>query len=121
MAGWSRPDIQNAVRELSRHGSAPNEAHIKAMYISMEYVRSTPERGWYLNPSREWDDKDKEFKFVIRGCTDSDYAKCPTTRRSVSGNLTFLGDASIIVRSLMQKLVALSVTEAETVSGVQCA
>ena len=52
---------------------------------------------------------------------DSDYAKCPVTRRSVSGYATFLEGAPVNVKSAMQKTVALSVTEAETITGVQCA
>ena len=37
MSRWSRPEVQNAVRELSRHSSMPTEAHIKAMHQNMEY------------------------------------------------------------------------------------
>eukprot|EP00957_Ditylum_brightwellii_P018199 1371246-Ditylum_brightwellii.AAC.1 len=51
---------------------------------------------------------------------DSDYAKCPVMRRSVSGYATFLKGAPITIKSVMQKVVALSVTEAETIAGVQC-
>ena len=80
----------------------------------------TPERGWYLRPSRVWDGIDKDFEFIIRGVSDSDYAKCPVTRRSVSGYATFLEDAPVSVKSAMQKTVALSVTEAETISAVSC-
>eukprot|EP00957_Ditylum_brightwellii_P052554 3984954-Ditylum_brightwellii.AAC.1 len=52
---------------------------------------------------------------------DSDYAKFPVTRRSVSRYVTFLEDTLVTVKSVMQKLVLLSVTEAETVARVQCA
>ena len=121
MTRWSRPEIQNAVRELARQGSAPVEAHVKAMHRAMEYCINTPNRGWKLKPERTWNGKDKSFKFRISGKADSDYAKCPVTRRSVSGYATFLEGAPVTVKSAMQKFVALSVTEAETVSGVQCA
>ena len=76
---WSRPEIQNAVRELSRQGSAPTEAHIKALHRVMEYCGGTPERGWKLQPNRVWDGKDREFEFVVSGIADSDYAKCAIT------------------------------------------
>ena len=60
-------------------------------------------------------------KFVISGRSDSDYAKCPATRRSVSGHNVKLEGAVIICKSGMQKTTTLSVTESETVAGVTCA
>ena len=120
MTRWSRPEVQNSVRELARQGSAPTGAHLKAMHRSMEYCRGTPNRGWKLKPERAWNGVNKDFEFRITGMSDSDYAKCPTTRRSVSGYTTFLEGAPVTVKSAMQKVVALSVTEAETIAGVQC-
>ena len=83
MARWSRPEVQNAVRELARQGSAPVPAHIKALHRTMEYCVATPERGLLLKSARKWDGKSKDFKFRINGKVDSDYAKYPTTRRGV--------------------------------------
>eukprot|EP00957_Ditylum_brightwellii_P102727 7829301-Ditylum_brightwellii.AAC.1 len=51
---------------------------------------------------------------------DSDYAKCPVTCRSVIGCAKFLEGTPITVKSVMQKIVSLSVTEAETIAGIQC-
>ena len=121
MTCWSRPEIQNAVRDLSRHGSAPTQSHIKAMHRSMEYCLGTEERGWLLRPSRQWDGKNKNFKFRIHKMSDLDYAKCLKTRRSGSVYATFLEGALVNVKSSMQKVVALSVTKAEMIAGVQCA
>ena len=121
LSRWSRPDIQNSVREVARQGSGPVKAHLKAMHRIMDYCVATSKRGWLLKPKRKWDGIDKEFKFVIRGQADSDYAKCPVTRRSVTGCATYLEGAPITVRCVMQKVVALSVTEAETMSAVTCA
>ena len=121
MTRWSRPETQNAVRELSRHDSAPNEAHMKAMKRCMRYCVGTPKRGWFLKPNRQWNGKDKSFKFRISGESDSDYAKCPVTRRSVSGYSTFLEGAPVTVKSAMQRMVALSVLEAEAFAAVSYA
>ena len=121
MTRWSRPEVQNSVRELARQGSAPCEAHIKAMHRTMEHCKGTPSRGWTLKPERKWDGKDKTYKFRVHGLADSDYAKCPATRRSVSGYAVFLEGAAVSVKSAMQHVVALSVTEAELMAGVQCA
>jgi len=43
---WSRPDIRNAVRDLSRHGQKSNMAHLKAMKRCMKYCIQTREMGW---------------------------------------------------------------------------
>eukprot|EP00957_Ditylum_brightwellii_P120315 9180317-Ditylum_brightwellii.AAC.1 len=91
------------------------------MHRAMEYCVATPNRGWLLKPTRVLDGNDKTFQFRIRGIADSDYAKCSVTRRSVSRYATFLEDAQVTVKSVMQKIVSLSVTEAKTVAGVQCA
>ena len=45
MFRWSRPEIQNVVRECARQGRVPIEAHVKAMHNIMEYVKCTPKRG----------------------------------------------------------------------------
>ena len=73
-----------------------------------------------MKPERTWDGKDKNFKFRVSGKSDSDYAKCPVTRRSVRGYSSFLEGAAVTVKSAMQKIVSLSVTESEMLSAVQC-
>jgi hypothetical protein len=118
---YSRPETYNAVRELSRQGSNPVPAHLKAMYKVMKYCLTTRERGLILKPNAKWDGKDKSFKFVIHGESDSDYAKCPITRRSVSGWGAFLCGAPYARKSKMQPTVAQSVTEAETNAAASCA
>ena len=121
MMRWSRPEIYNAVRDLSRHMSAVTSEHIDAMHRVMAYCVATPLRGWQLKPVREWDGKDKTFEFRLSGRSDSDYGACKVTRRSVSGTTTYLEGAPIAVKSSMQKTVALSVTEAELMAAVSCA
>eukprot|EP00957_Ditylum_brightwellii_P210903 15365538-Ditylum_brightwellii.AAC.1 len=105
---------------VSRQCSAPNGAHIKAMHQAMGYCAAMPDRGWKLKPEHKWDDKDKSFQFRITDMSDSDYAKCPVTRRSVNVYITFLEGAPITVKSAMQRVVVIYVTKAETIPGVQC-
>jgi hypothetical protein len=113
MMRWSRPEIYNAVRELSRcMTTGASDAHMKAMKRVMEYCVEKKDRGLVLKPDVKWNG-DPEFKLVIRGISDSNFAKDPETRKSVSGNSTFLCGAPVIQRSTMQRIVALSVTEAE--------
>jgi hypothetical protein len=120
MMRWSRPEIWNATRELSRRMQASNQAHMKAMLRCMKYCVNTPERGWKLKPNRHWNGKDKSFEFIINAKSDSNYATCKETRRSVTGYVVYLEGALISVRSGMQKIVALSVSEAEIIALVQC-
>jgi hypothetical protein len=52
------------------------------------------------------------FSLLFR-ISDSDLVKYLETRKSVSGNSTFLCGTPVIQRGTMQRIVALSVTEAE--------
>ncbi len=120
MMRWSRPEIVNAVRELSRYMSGASPAHVKAMHRTMKYCIGTSERGLLLKPTCKWDGN-PAHEFVITGRSDSDYAKDTDTRRSVSGTSTFLHGSPISTRSNTQKSVTLLVTEAELVAATQCA
>ena len=57
----------------------------------------------------------------MSGKSDSDCAKDPLTRHSVTGTTTSLNGAVVSARSRMQKCVTPSVTEAEHVAAVECA
>jgi hypothetical protein len=117
MMRWSRPEIYNAVRELSRFMTiGASSIHMKAMERVMNYCLTTRNRGLLIEPTQEWDGS-PEFEVLILGRSDSDYAKDPETRKSISGTSTFLCGAPIIQRSTMQKIVALSVTEAELIAA----
>ena len=117
---WTRPDILNAVRELSRFMGRAGLTQLKALYRVMKYCVGTPNRGIFLKPNAFWEG-DPSFEFEIEGRSDSDYAKDPEKRRSVSGYSTFLCGAPVTMKSGMQGCTTLSVTEAETVSATQCA
>ena len=103
MASWSRPEINNAVREVSRHGHCCTAKHVKAAKKIAAYIWQTPEQGWTLHPNRKWDGKDKTFKFKVSGKSDSIYAMCTDTRKSVTGYVVYLEGAPVAVKSLMQK------------------
>ena len=117
---WSRPEIWNAVRECSRRMSKSNLAHRKAMLRIMQYCVQTPNRGWTLKPARKWTDNDRNFEFNVTGIADSNYATCPDTRKSVTGYIVRVENAIVAAKSGMQKIVALSTTEAEVIAAVQC-
>jgi hypothetical protein len=118
MMQWSRPDIFNAVRGLARHMTAPREAHVRALKTLIKYVTHTENRGLVISPTDTWE---PGYKFKIHGRSDSGYATNPDDRRSISGGRVFVNDVPISFRSVTQKIVTLSVTEAEIAAGVMVA
>jgi hypothetical protein len=121
MMRWSRPDTLNAVRELSRNMTHATTTHImKALYRVMKYCVITKDRGLVLKPDRAWNGL-PSHEFVIAGKADSAYASCPDTMRSVGGQTALLEGGPVVMWSKMQKVVALSSTEAELISGTECA
>jgi Reverse transcriptase (RNA-dependent DNA polymerase) len=116
-ATWSRPDILNAVREVSRYLQAPTLVHYDAMLRIMDYCLSTASRGRKIAPVDRWDGT-KEFEFVVSGASDAAYNQCPDTRKCVSGNTTEVNGVPVITKSVMQDTRKLSVTEAELDSAV---
>ena len=101
MTKYSKIECLNAVRELSRFGSKPTMAHMKCMLRVMKYCVDTKDKGLLLKPNKRWDGKDKNFEFEITGMSDSDFAKCPDSRRSVSGWVAFLCGAPYARKSKM--------------------
>jgi hypothetical protein len=120
MMRWSRPDVLNSIRELLKHMTAAKQAHLKAMYQAMTYCVHMKDRGLTLKPNRTWN-RSPNHEFVIKGQADVSYASCPSTKRSIGGQTTLLEGAPVVMRSKMQKVVALSVTEVELMSGTECA
>ena len=119
---WSRPEMSNAVRELTRFFSKASMAHVKAMYRVMQYGLNTEKRGRVLKPTRKCAEENlRSFKFRIKGRSDSDFAKDPETRRSVTGWSVFLEDAPTATKCKMQDGVSTAVSCAEYVAGADCA
>jgi hypothetical protein len=115
---WSRPELLNPVRELSKHMKVAAIAHLKALRHVMAYVMATPKRGQTLKPVGTWDGL-KDYKFEISGLSDSDYAKDPDNCRSISGTSVFLCKAPVALRSRQQNMTTLSTVESELASGTQ--
>jgi hypothetical protein len=120
MMRWSRPEILNPVRELSRFMKAPSHAHMGALYRLLKYCVSTPKRGLFLKPVGFWNG-DPEYEFNVAGKSDAAYATDTTNRRSISGYAVFLNGAPIAQKSGQQKSVTLSTAESELADGTQCA
>jgi hypothetical protein len=102
MMKWSRNDILNRARELSRFMSNPTDVHLDRLYRLMNYVTQSTDYGNYIQPNIIWDGVDQSFLFTIYGRSDSEDASNPDERRSVSGGTVLLNGAVIHAFSRMQ-------------------
>ena len=89
---WSRPEISHAVRDLAKMMGEGNNEASKAMHRRMEHCVGTPNRGVTLRPEGSWDGTN-DYKFIISGRSNSDYAKDPDTRKLVSGTMVSVNGA----------------------------
>jgi hypothetical protein len=104
----SRPDIANAVRELSKMMDGPTPAAMKELKRVIKFVLDTQDYGLKLEP-----EKMIENKWILKVYTDSDWAGDKDTRLSVTGYVLFLMNVPILWKSKAQKSLALSSSEAE--------
>ena len=108
---YSRPDIANPVRELSKVLDAPTPASFKEMLRVIKYVLDTKEYGLRVHPTKE---KDECWELVC--FCDSDYARDPDTRKSVTGYVLYVKGVPVCWKSKAQRSVTLSSTEAEWIA-----
>ncbi len=105
----SRPDISNAVRELTKCMDKASPDAYKQMLRCIKYVQHTSTYGLRIEPTHFG--KDIVWNMIVY--SDSDWAGDKQTRRSVSGFVMLLCGVPIMWRSKQQKAVTLSSTEAE--------
>ena len=110
---FSRPDISNSVRELSKVMDRSTEAHYRTLLRVLKYVLLTEDLGLrydsgiLVNFNGIWQ--------IVAFC-DSDFAGDKDTRISVTGFCIYIGKCLVSWRSRGQKSVTLSSTEAEYVA-----
>ncbi|HSN67552.1 MAG TPA: Ty1/Copia family ribonuclease HI [Fusibacter sp.] len=102
----SRPDISNAVRELSKVADGATKGHWKALLRAIKYVLDTENYGLRIKPK-----VDKGF--YLEGISDSEYAGDSDTQISVYGYVLYFCGCPIAWKSKSGKSVTLSSTEAE--------
>ena len=81
--------------------------HMGEMLRILKYCVIKTKHGLTLMHSTKWNG-DHSFELSIRGKSDSNYVKCPDTRKSVGEYIEFLCDAVVTVKSVKQRIVALS-------------
>ncbi|KAI1003570.1 Retrovirus-related Pol polyprotein from transposon TNT 1-94 [Podosphaera aphanis] len=100
----TRPDLAHTVTLLSQFSSCPNQIHLAAAKRVLRYLKGTSE--WLLNFPHANDS-------ILHGYSDSSHGNFIDDRKSCSGYLFRLGEASISWSYKKQKTTALSTTEAE--------
>ncbi|GKV14238.1 hypothetical protein SLEP1_g25140 [Rubroshorea leprosula] len=100
----TRPEISFAVHTLSQFMQAPRQPHLDATMRVLRYLKSSPRQGIFLSSSSS---------LQLSAYCDSDWASCPTTRRSTTGYLTLLGNSPISWKTKKQSTVSRSSAEAE--------
>lgn len=100
----TRPDLAHSVTLLSQFSSCPNKTHLAAAKRVLRYLKGTID--WALNFPKINDS-------ILHGFTDSSYGNSIEDRKSYSGYVFRLGEATVSWCSKKQKVVALSTTEAE--------
>ena len=127
-----RPDTSNAVIKLTQFNANPAQCHYEVVVRVYQYLNTTKEHGltfwptqWKnsLPPSKHQGTQPEEYSSNIQEehnmpqqlyvLVDSDWAGNTQTRRSVSGIVIMMAGAAVVYKTVLQRIVALSSTEAE--------
>lgn len=83
---------------------SPRQHHFDALDNVLHYVSGTADQGILLNGTNA---------LTLKAYSDSDWAACPNTRRSIFGYLLLLGSSPISWKSKKQTTFSKSSSEAE--------
>ena len=82
----TRPDITFAVHHLSQFIAAPTTLHHQASMRILRYLKRHPRQGIFF---------DSTSNLQLKAFCDSDWVGCPTTRRSVTSYIIYIGNSPI--------------------------
>ncbi|XP_047253625.1 secreted RxLR effector protein 161-like [Capsicum annuum] len=103
----TRPDISFVIGMLGRYQSNPGMDHWKAANKVLRYLQGTKEHMLTYRRSDHLD---------LIGYSNSDYASCVDTRKSIFGYLFLLAGGALSLKSAKQSVIAASTMEAEFVA-----
>ncbi|XP_043710546.1 uncharacterized mitochondrial protein AtMg00810-like [Telopea speciosissima] len=99
-----RPDIVHTVHILSQFMHQPCQLHLDAAHRLLRYLKGTPGQGILIPATTT---------LQLTAFCDSDWARCPMTRRSTTGYCILLGIVPISWKIKKQTTVSRSLAEAE--------
>ena len=127
-----RPDISFPVMKLSPFNNLPATCHFEAIQDIYRYLNATLLNGlmfWrpkpcktlpstthslpQIEPYQVFIPPENESSDTAYGYADSDFGGDRRTRRSVSANVIMFGGAAVVYKTILQRTIALSSTEAE--------
>ncbi|XP_058776876.1 uncharacterized mitochondrial protein AtMg00810-like [Vicia villosa] len=100
----TRPDISYTVQHLSQFVSQPLLPHYNAAIRLLRYLKTSPSSGILLSATSS---------LKLNAFADSDWARCPDSRKSITGFCILLGSSLVSWKSKKQQTVSRSSTEAE--------
>ncbi|XP_057539843.1 uncharacterized mitochondrial protein AtMg00810-like [Amaranthus tricolor] len=100
----TRPDLAFTVQYLSQFMQNPRLPHASVLQHALNYVHTTTNQGIIIKGSDQ---------LKLQAYSDSDWASCPNTRRSITGCILLLGSSPISWKSKKQSTVSRSSSEAE--------
>ena len=110
---FSRPDILNSARKLTKAMDCANEAHYKSMLRVLKYVLGMKDLGIRYDSGST---VNFQGLWKIVAYCDSDFTGDKNTRTSVTGFCIYIGNCLLSWKARSQKSVTLSSTEAEYVA-----
>jgi hypothetical protein len=105
----TRPDIAFAVSQCASFNANPGPSHMAAARRILRFLKGTSADGIGFNAA-------SEYGLDLIGFADSDWAGDSDTRRSTGGYVFVLAGGAVSWSSKLQRVVALSSSEAEFIS-----
>jgi hypothetical protein len=107
---YTRMDVAYAYHILSRFANSPKKAHCVAARRVLRYLKGTAHYGLFFPAGAD---------MQIRAYADADFGNDPDTRRSHTGWVVFVGPGVVSWKTILQRMVALSSTDAEVIAAVE--